>query len=56
MKYGLNTADLAVIEARLGAVYPELVEIMLDVDAPPIFLFSDERPRVTDARKAQWRS
>ena len=38
------------VRARLGATYDDLVEVLLDVGQPPLFLFGDERPRVIEAR------
>lgn len=39
------------VQARLGPLYDELLTVMLDVDAGPIFLFSDDRSRVVDVRE-----
>ena len=50
MPYDLDSRDIATVRARLGSVFAELHQTMLDVDAPPIFLFADQRPRLVAAR------
>jgi hypothetical protein len=50
MPYDLNPGDIAAIRARLGPLLTELHQTMLDVDVAPIFLFSDQRPRLVEAR------
>lgn len=50
MPYELDGGDVAAIQARLGPLLDELHQTMIDVDTPPIFLFSDDRPRLVEAR------
>lgn len=50
MPYELAPDDIAAIRARLGSVLGELHQTMLDVDAPPMFLFADQRPRLVEVR------
>lgn len=45
--------DLEVVElvrTRLGPLYDELVQVMLDVGQAPMFVFGDDRPRVVAVR------
>ena len=47
------TIDRAValeVQARLPATYRHLLQAMLDLGAPPIFLFHDERRRLVEVR------
>ncbi|MBG6097144.1 hypothetical protein [Nocardioides luteus] len=46
----LNISDMAAIRGRLGPLNDELHQVMLDVDAAPIFLFSTETPRLVEVR------
>lgn len=50
MPYDLDPKDMAAVRAHLGTQLDELRRVMLDVDAPPVFLFSDDRPRLVGAR------
>lgn len=50
MPVDLNLNDIALIRARLGIRLDELHGVMLDVDAHPVFLFQDDRPRLVEAR------
>lgn len=50
MSLDLNADDMTAVRARLGPRADELRRTMLDVDAPPIFLFSDDRARLVEAR------
>ena len=50
MPYDLDGGDVAAVRARLGLLLGELHQTMLDVDTAPIFLFSDDRPRLVEAR------
>lgn len=44
-------ADLvAAVKGRLGVIYEDLLEVMTDLATPPIFLFSDDRARLVEAR------
>lgn len=50
MPYEFDVDDITSIQTRLGAILNELHQTMLDVDVPPIFLFSDQRPRLAEVR------
>lgn len=50
MPYDLDPDDIATVRASLGPQFDELRRTMLDVDAPPVFLFSDDRRRLVEAR------
>lgn len=50
MPFDLVSQDLEALRARLGGHLDDLLQTMLDVDAPPIDLFVDERPRLIQAR------
>jgi hypothetical protein len=50
MLYNLDPDDITAIRTYLGLQLGELRRTMLDVDTPPIFLFSDDRPRLVAAR------
>jgi hypothetical protein len=39
------------VRNRLGTIYDELVGVLLDVGQAPLFLFSDDRPRVIAVRE-----
>lgn len=41
---------VAQVKGQLGAIYDELLGVMIDLATPPIFLFSDDRPRLVDVR------
>lgn len=46
----LNPSDMAVVKARLGVVLDELHQTMLDVDVAPLFMFSNDLPRLVQVR------
>lgn len=50
MPFDFDPDDMVAIRIRLGPRLDELLETMLDIDTPPIFLFSDDRPRLAKAR------
>jgi hypothetical protein len=50
MPYDLDPKDMAAVRAHLGSQLDVLLLTMLDVDAFPIFLFSDDRARLVEAR------
>lgn len=50
MPYDLDRGDVAAVRERLGPLLGELHQTMLDVDTAPISLFSDDRPRLVEAR------
>lgn len=50
MPFDLDLDDVALIRARLGSGFDELRGVVLDVDAPPAFLFHDDRPRLVETR------
>ncbi len=50
MSFTLEPNDLATVRAHLGPRFDELRRIMLDLDVPPTFLFSDDRPRLVQSR------
>ncbi|MEI3844908.1 MULTISPECIES: hypothetical protein [unclassified Microbacterium] len=45
-----HTGEMAIVRAQLGQHFDQLVTVMRDVDTFPIFLFSDDRPRLVEAR------
>lgn len=51
MALDLNSDDIRSIRAELGPLLGELLQVMLDVDAFPSCLLSDERPRLVHACK-----
>lgn len=55
MPFNLDPKDIAAIRAHLGHRFGELRQTMLDVDAFPAFLFSDERHRLVQSRAASVR-
>ena len=46
----IDTRVPKVIRLVLGDLYDELLQVMLDLDSPPIFLMSDDRARIADVR------
>lgn len=52
MPFNLDPNDIATIRAQLGTRFDELRRTMLDLDAFPAFLFSDDRPRLAQSRAA----
>ena len=46
----LFDTDIIVIRETLGDLFDELVQVMVDLGTPPIFLDSDDRPRVARLR------
>ena len=51
MSDDLNVSDMAAIRERLGALYDDLIQTMLDVDTAPLFLFSKESSRLVEVRE-----
>lgn len=51
MPYGLDPQDVAMIRARLGPTLDALRSVMFDLDVPSMFLLSEDRSRVADARE-----
>lgn len=39
------------VRTILGPLYDELLQVMIDLAAPPIFLFADDRARLVDVRE-----
>ncbi|WP_327634535.1 hypothetical protein OHB24_31745 [Kribbella sp. NBC_00482] len=50
MSDDLNISDMAAIGGRLGPLYDDLCQTMLDVDTAPLFLFSKGSPRLVEVR------
>ena len=50
MSDDLNISDMAAIRGRLGPLYDDLHQTMLDVDTAPLFLFSKGSPRLVEVR------
>ncbi|MGW9405143.1 hypothetical protein ACWGQ2_14380 [Arthrobacter sp. NPDC055585] len=50
MHFKLIPDDISLIRAHLGVEFDLLSRVMLDIDAFPSFLFSDDRPRLVEAR------
>ncbi len=50
MPLSTDPKDIATIRARLGPRLGELRTTMLDIAVSPLFLFSDDRPRLVQAR------
>lgn len=47
----LSDTDMIIIREALGDLFGELIQVMLDLGTPPIFLDSDDRPRIADLRE-----
>jgi hypothetical protein len=50
MSDDLNISDMAAIRGRLGPLYDDLHQTMLDADTAPLFLFSKGSPRLVEVR------
>jgi hypothetical protein len=50
MSADLNITDMAAVRGRLGHVYEDLHQTMLDVDEAPLFLFSTASARLVEVR------
>lgn len=50
MPMNLDPDDIASVRAVVGSQFDQLRQTMLDVDAHPAFLFSDDRPRLVKTR------
>lgn len=48
MPFNLDPNDVAAVRAHLGSRFDELRRTMLDLDSFPAFLFSDDRPIVSN--------
>lgn len=51
MAEDFDASDMAAIRDRLGSLFDELSETMLDVDCSPIFLFSSGSERLAEVRE-----
>jgi hypothetical protein len=47
---GFCEPDVLLVRKELGELFYGLLKVMIDLGTPPIFLYSDDRPRLVEAR------